>query len=108
MPDGLSSIDLGEHRLRDLSRIEHVFQVSPPDTREVFPPLRSLDAFPGNLPVQLTSFVGRDDDVAGVAKALDESRLVTLTGVGGVGKTRTRDTGRRGVAAAVHRWCVVV
>ena len=53
-----------------------------------FPPLRSLDAFPGNLPVQLTSFVGRDDDVAGVAKALDESRLVTLTGVGGVGKTR--------------------
>ena len=50
--------------------------------------MRSLDAFPGNLPVQLTSFVGRDDDVVAVAKALEESRLVTLTGVGGVGKTR--------------------
>ena len=58
------------------------------DAVEVFPPLRSLDAFPGNLPVQLTSFVGRDDDVVAVAKALEESRLVTLTGVGGVGKTR--------------------
>ncbi len=81
-------VDLGEHRLRDLSRPERVFEVRTPGAHESFPPLRSLDAFPGNLPVQLTSFVGRDDDVSGVAKALTESRLVTLTGVGGVGKTR--------------------
>src|SRR5262249_49493326 len=53
-----------------------------------FPPLRSLDALPGNLPLQLTSFVGRADELAAVAGVLAESRLVTLTGVGGVGKTR--------------------
>ena len=88
LPEGLELVDVGEHRLRDLSRPEHVFEVRTLGAVESFPPLRSLDAFPGNLPVQLTSFVGRDDDVAGVAKALDESRLVTLTGVGGVGKTR--------------------
>jgi predicted ATPase/class 3 adenylate cyclase len=88
LPDGVSLVDLGEQRLRDLSRPERVFQLVAPGVRESFPPLRSVNAFPGNLPVQLTSFVGRDDDVAGVAKALTESRLVTLTGVGGVGKTR--------------------
>jgi predicted ATPase/class 3 adenylate cyclase len=90
--DGLGDemwlIDLGVHRLRDLSRPERVFQLTARDLPIEFPPLRSLDAFPGNLPVQLTSFVGRDDDMARVAKALDEARLVTLTGVGGVGKTR--------------------
>ncbi len=88
LPEGVRLVDLGERRLRDLSRPERVFQLVAPGVRESFPPLRSLDAFPGNLPVQLTSFVGRDDDLAGVAKALAESRLVTLTGVGGVGKTR--------------------
>ena len=88
LPEGCSLIDLGEHRLRDLLRPEQVFEVRTPGTRTSFPPLQSLDSFPGNLPLQLTSFVGRDDDVAGVAKALNESRLVTLTGVGGVGKTR--------------------
>ena len=88
LPEGCSLVDLGEHRLRDLLRPEQVFEVRTPGTPTSFPPLQSLDAFPGNLPVQLTSFVGRDDDVAEVAKALSESRLVTLTGVGGVGKTR--------------------
>jgi predicted ATPase/class 3 adenylate cyclase len=88
LPEGCSLVDLGEHRLRDLSRPEVVFQVVHPELTREFPRLRSLDAFPGNLPVQLTSFIGRDDDVAGVASALAESRLVTLTGVGGVGKTR--------------------
>lgn len=88
LPDGVSLVDLGEQRLRDLSRPERVFQLVAPGVRENFPPLRSLDAFPGNLPVQLTSFVGRDDEMVGVARALTESRLVTLTGAGGVGKTR--------------------
>ena len=77
-------IDLGEHRLRDLDRPMRIFQVSGGG----FGPLRSLDAFPGNLSIQLTSFVGRDQDLAALARALDDSRLVTLTGTGGVGKTR--------------------
>jgi hypothetical protein len=53
-----------------------------------FPPLLSMDAFPGNLPLQVSSFIGRDMELARVAKALSEARVVTLTGVGGVGKTR--------------------
>jgi len=84
----LGFLDLGEHALRDLNRPERVFQVTAPGLDADFPPLRSMDYFPGNLPVELTSFIGRDDDVAAVAQALEESRLVTLTGVGGVGKTR--------------------
>jgi len=81
-------IDLGEHRLRDLAQPVRVFQLAHPDLRREFPPLRSVDVFPGNLPVQLTSFVGREAELGGLAKALDEWRMVTLTGVGGVGKTR--------------------
>jgi predicted ATPase/class 3 adenylate cyclase len=80
--------DLGEHRLRDLARAERVFQLNHAGLASEFPPLRSLDAFPGNLPLQLTSFVGREEELRVIAKALDSTRLVTLTGVGGVGKTR--------------------
>ena len=90
--DGLGAdvtlLDRGEHRLRDLSRPERLHQLSAPGLGDEFPPIRSLDAYPGNLPSQLTSFVGRDRELASLAKALDESHLVTLTGVGGVGKTR--------------------
>jgi len=85
---GVELFDLGEHRLRDLSVAERVFEVRAPGLSTEFPPLRSLDAFPGNLPRQLTSFVGRHEELVGTAKALDEWRLVTLTGTGGVGKTR--------------------
>ena len=81
-------VDLGEHRLRDVARPEHVFQVVHPGLAREFPRLLSLDAFAGNLPTQVTSFVGRDDDVARVATSLDDASLVTLTGTGGVGKTR--------------------
>jgi predicted ATPase/class 3 adenylate cyclase len=81
-------VDLGEHRLQDLARGEQVFQLLVPGSTVTFPPLRSLDALPGNLPQQLTSFVGRDDEVRAVRSLLDDRRLVTLTGVGGVGKTR--------------------
>jgi predicted ATPase/class 3 adenylate cyclase len=86
--DGAGFEDLGEHGLRDLARPERVFQVTHPSLRRDFSRLRSLDAFPGNLPAQVTSFVGRDTDLAAVASALEAARLVTLTGVGGVGKTR--------------------
>ena len=80
--------DLGEHRLRDLSRAERVHQVVADGLRFEFPPLRSLDRLPTNLPTQLTSFIGRDAEIARVRKAVEEHRLVTITGVGGVGKTR--------------------
>ena len=88
LPPGFELLDLGEHRLRDLSRAERVFQLCAPGLVHDFPSLRSLDAFPGNLPLQLTSFVGRDQELTAIAKAFDTTRLVTLTGVGGVGKTR--------------------
>jgi predicted ATPase len=86
--EGVVLVDLGEHRLRDLSRPERVFQVNAPGLTETFAPLRSLEAFPSNLPAQLSSFVGRERDVAEIGEVLREKRLVTLTGVGGVGKTR--------------------
>ena len=89
LPDGLRTVSLsGEHRLRDLGRPEALFQLAHPDLRRDFAPLRSLDAFPGNLPLQVSSFIGREEDIARVIEALDEARIVTLTGVGGVGKTR--------------------
>ncbi len=81
-------LDLGEHALRDLGRRERLFQVLHPQLEHEFPPLASLAAFAGNLPVQLTSFVGRDDDVERVVELLRDERLVTLAGTGGVGKTR--------------------
>jgi predicted ATPase/class 3 adenylate cyclase len=77
-------IDLGEHRLRDLDRPVRVFQVGGGE----FESLRSLNALPGNLPFLTTSFVGRGAELAAVAADLAAHRLVTLTGVGGVGKTR--------------------
>ncbi|HEV2370042.1 MAG TPA: adenylate/guanylate cyclase domain-containing protein, partial [Acidimicrobiales bacterium] len=88
LPDGAALLDLGKHRLRDLAEPEHVFQVVHPKLRSDFPPLRSLDRYPGNLPIQTTVFIGREAAIAETDKALDEARVVTLTGVGGVGKTR--------------------
>ncbi len=76
--------DLGEHRLRDLSGSQRVVQVG----SGVFPPLRSIDMFPTNLPVMWTELIGRDSDIAELSDLLDRHRLVTLTGTGGVGKTR--------------------
>jgi predicted ATPase/class 3 adenylate cyclase len=81
-------VDLGDHQLRDLARPEHIFQIRGDGLRDDFPPLRSLDTFPGNLPLRPTSFVGRDADLTKVASALERAPIVTITGVGGVGKTR--------------------
>jgi predicted ATPase/class 3 adenylate cyclase len=85
-PVGL--VDLGAHRLQDLTRTETIFQVTHPDLPAEFPLFRSLDVLPGNLPRQVTSFVGRGDELARVVGELEDAPLVTLTGVGGVGKTR--------------------
>ena len=88
LPDGVALKDLGEHRLRDVSSPERVFQLMRFGLERDFPPLRSLDVLPTNLPRQLTSFVGRDDEILQLRGLLDDHRLVTITGVGGVGKTR--------------------
>jgi predicted ATPase/class 3 adenylate cyclase len=79
---------LGAHRLKDLAHPEQVFQVVAAGLDTDFPPLRSLDSLPNNLPLQVTSFIGRDEDVEEVKKLLERRRLLTLTGSGGVGKTR--------------------
>jgi predicted ATPase/class 3 adenylate cyclase len=81
-------IDLGRHRLRDLPNPIGVFQVRADGLAEDFPPLRTTDASPGNLRPQATTFIGRDGEVPDVISAFHTHRLMTLTGVGGVGKTR--------------------
>jgi predicted ATPase/class 3 adenylate cyclase len=88
LPQGADLADLGEHRLRDLARPMRVFQLLHSTLPAKFPPIRSLDALPGNLPRQLTSFVGREDEVGRLSALVGDHSLVTLTGVGGVGKTR--------------------
>jgi predicted ATPase/class 3 adenylate cyclase len=88
LPAGVELLDLGSHRLRDLDRPEQVFQVSVGDLATAFPPLRSLSTRRSNLPAQLTSFVGRERELAEVAALVGRHRLVTLIGTGGTGKTR--------------------
>ena len=85
---GIDLLDLGPRRLRDLPSAVGVFQVRAAGLRTEFPPLRTLDATPGNLRPAATSFVGRESEVAAIRAALSAHRVVTLTGVGGVGKTR--------------------
>lgn len=86
--EGVSFRDLGEHRLRDLTRSERIFQMAIEGVPSDFPPLRTPDIVPNNLPTLATSFVGRDQELEEVKKLLRGSRVLTLTGVGGAGKTR--------------------
>ena len=81
-------LDMGSHRLKDLQRSEQVFQLVHPDLPSDFPALNSLDTHPNNLPVQMTSFIGREEEITDVANLLATARLVTLLGAGGSGKTR--------------------
>ncbi|MDQ5853112.1 MAG: hypothetical protein M3380_13800, partial [Chloroflexota bacterium] len=87
---GVELRDLSEHRLKDLQQSERIFQVVAPDLPSDFPPLKSLDVRPHNLPVQRTPLIGREGEVAAVVGLLRRSNvgLVTLVGSGGVGKTR--------------------
>jgi predicted ATPase/class 3 adenylate cyclase len=88
LPKGITLRDMGEHRLKDFERSEHVFQVVAQDLPVEFPPLKSLDISPNNLPVQLTSFIGRSREKDEVKQMLSKERLLTLTGSSGSGKTR--------------------
>lgn len=88
LPKDVTLRDLGQVRLRDLTSPEHLYQVLHPKLRHDFPALRSLEATPNNLAQQVTSFVGRDRELAEVTRLLGTARLVTLVGAGGIGKTR--------------------
>jgi predicted ATPase/DNA-binding SARP family transcriptional activator/class 3 adenylate cyclase len=90
LPPGVSLADLGVHRLKDLGRPERIFQLQAAGLQDGFPPLRSLGnpALPNNLPAQLSAFVGRARELSEVCALVESSRLVTLTGAGGCGKTR--------------------
>src|SRR3989454_9172037 len=88
LPDGASLRDLGEHRLKDIAHPEHLHDLVIEGLPADFPPPRTLDARPNNLPVQLTSFVGREEQIAEMKQLLGRTRLLTLTGAGGTGKSR--------------------
>ena len=88
LPERAELTDLGLHRLRDLGRPEHIFGLVHPDLPNEFPPLRSLDTMPNNLPGELTSFIGRRVELTQLGDPLQRVRLLTLTGAGGCGKTR--------------------
>jgi predicted ATPase/class 3 adenylate cyclase len=88
LPADVTLRDLGEHRLKSLLNPEHLWQMVAPELRQEFPPLPTLNAIPNNLPLQLSSFIGREQEVADVARLLEVTRLLTLTGAGGAGKTR--------------------
>jgi predicted ATPase len=90
LPDGATLLDLGSHRLKDLGRPEHLFQLVHPDLAYDFRPLVTLDRHPNNLPTQASTFVGRDGELGAIRQRLEDQavRLLTLTGPGGTGKTR--------------------
>lgn len=88
LPADTELLDLGEKRLKDLLRPEHIYQLNIAGLPTTFPSLKTLDSFANNLPLQLTSFIGREKEIEQIKKRLEKNRLVTLTGSGGVGKTR--------------------
>jgi class 3 adenylate cyclase len=91
LPPGVDIQDMGEHRLKDLTRPEHVYQMLAPHLPTQFPPLKTLDYRPNNLPRQVTALIGREKEVAAVGGLLQrpDVALVTVTGPGGIGKTRS-------------------
>ncbi len=88
LPPGVTLRSLGVHRLKDLSQPQTIFQVVDPDLPNSFPPLKLLDAVLNNLPIQLSSFIGREREIVQVKQLFATTRLLTLTGSGGCGKTR--------------------
>lgn len=88
LPESANLTDLGEHRLKDLARPERLFQLTARGLPSEFPTIRSLGSRPNNLPAQLTSFVGREKELARLKELLKDARCLSLTGPGGTGKTR--------------------
>ena len=88
LPDGVTAREMGEHRLKDLSRPERIWDLVVDGLVSDFPALKTLNAVPNNLPTQLTSFLGRQHEIAEARQLLLDGRLLTLTGPGGTGKTR--------------------
>jgi predicted ATPase/class 3 adenylate cyclase len=88
LPTGTTLRDMKEHRLKGLPDPERLWQIVATGLQQNFPRLQSLSEIPNNLPMQLSSFIGREKEVEQVKKRLEKNRLVTLTGSGGVGKTR--------------------
>lgn len=88
LPRNVTLRDLGDHRLKDLTRPERIYQVIALDLPSAFPALKTLDTLPNNLPIQLTSFIGREKEIEETKRLLAKTRLLTLTGAGGCGKTR--------------------
>ena len=88
LPPGVELRDMGERRLRSLTRPEHIYQLIASDLPVQFPPLKTLDVFRTNLPAQLTSFIGREKEIIVVKGLIGAHHLITLTGPGGTGKTR--------------------
>jgi predicted ATPase/class 3 adenylate cyclase/DNA-binding XRE family transcriptional regulator len=100
LPPDVALRELGKYRLKDLNEPEHLCQVVIPGLPSDFPALKSLEVMPNNLPVQLTSFIGREREIGEIEQLLNSARLITLTGAGGTGKTRlaievTRKIGNR-------------
>lgn len=88
LPADVSLRDMKEHRLKGLLNPEHLWQVVATGLSQDFPALQTLNSIPNNLPIQLTSFIGREKEIAQIKSLVEHNRLVTLTGSGGVGKTR--------------------
>lgn len=88
LPEEVTLRDMGKRRLKDLIHEEHIFQLVISNLPADFPPIKTLDAYRHNLPIQLTSFVGREKEIAAVKRLITGNRLTTLTGPGGTGKTR--------------------
>jgi len=88
LPENISLRDMGEQRLKDLVHPEHIYQLVIPNLTVDFPPLKTMDAYPHNLPIQMTSFIGREQEMEQIESSIGQHRLVTLTGPGGTGKTR--------------------
>jgi predicted ATPase/class 3 adenylate cyclase/DNA-binding XRE family transcriptional regulator len=88
LPPEVALRELGKYRLKDLNEPEHLYQLVIPGLPSDFPPLKSLEVMPNNLPIQLTSFIGREREIEEIRQLLNSARLITLTGAGGTGKTR--------------------
>lgn len=88
LPQEIELRDMGEHRLKGLLKLERLWQIAAPDLISEFPALHTLNVVTNNLPAQLTSFIGRAQEIKDIKQALSAARIVTLTGAGGTGKTR--------------------